>query len=331
MILIFSVVGDFTTTKVCKWLNAWSVEFLRINGDIHDYKFVRYNSQTNDIIFSYNDSIINLKDVKAVWYRKSGLTFRHFDTNYFPKDEDFFFEEGTVLKRIVQKENSTLIDYIHWNIEQKPNLGKKYNADLNKLRTITLAQSVGLGTPETYVLTSKKQLSKLLDEKGKLITKAIKDGLYQFNKEHAYYTYTEKVDKTSLDLYPEHFSPTLFQTMVEKAYELRIFYFDNTFYSMAVFSQEDEKTEVDYRKSSEFSRRIPYKLPKAIQNKLKQLMTLLDLNTGSADIIVDTDGNYHFLEINPVGQFSMVSNPCNFHLEQKVAKHLWSLTKMNTK
>lgn len=51
-------------------------------------------------------------------------------------------------------------------------------------------------------------------------------------------------------------------------------------------------------------------------------MNSLNLNTGSIDLIVDTQDNYYFLEINPVGQFGMVSQPCNYYLEKKVAEYL---------
>ena len=35
-----------------------------------------------------------------------------------------------------------------------------------------------------------------------------------------------------------------------------------------------------------------------------------------------SNGNYYFLEVNPVGQFGMTSIPCNYDLHEVVAKHL---------
>ena len=67
---------------------------------------------------------------------------------------------------------------------------------------------------------------------------------------------------------------------------------------------------------------FPFKLPDDIEEKLDKLYKKLDLNTGSADFIVDKEGNYVFLEINPVGQFQMTSLPCNYNLEQKIANYL---------
>jgi D-alanine-D-alanine ligase-like ATP-grasp enzyme len=55
-------------------------------------------------------------------------------------------------------------------------------------------------------------------------------------------------------------------------------------------------------------------------------MDNFNLNTGSIDIIKDNNGEYIFLEVNPVGQFGMTSIPCNFYLEKKIAEYLISST-----
>ncbi len=92
---------------------------------------------------------------------------------------------------------------------------------------------------------------------------------------------------------------------------------------MAIFSQNDSKTEVDFRKKTEDSqvRNVPYRLPEHIREKLIEVAAKLRLDTGSFDMIVDTDNNYIFLEVNPLGQFSMTSFPCNYYLERKLQKH----------
>lgn len=93
---------------------------------------------------------------------------------------------------------------------------------------------------------------------------------------------------------------------------------------MAIFSQSNSQTNVDFRKYDDKlpNRCVPYILPNKIENALRDLMNSLNLNTGSIDLIVDTQDNYYFLEINPVGQFGMVSQPCNYYLEKKVAEYL---------
>lgn len=51
-------------------------------------------------------------------------------------------------------------------------------------------------------------------------------------------------------------------------------------------------------------------------------MKTIGLDTGSLDFVYSSDKKFYFLEVNPVGQFGMVSRPCNYNLELKVAQFL---------
>ena len=86
---------------------------------------------------------------------------------------------------------------------------------------------------------------------------------------------------------------------------------------MAIFSQNDTQTEVDFR---HYNNKTPIGLfhtnyPKPLKQKLKKkLMKLLNLTTGSIDMILTKKKEYVYLEVNPVGQYDMVSVPCNYYL-----------------
>lgn len=67
---------------------------------------------------------------------------------------------------------------------------------------------------------------------------------------------------------------------------------------------------------------VPYILPRAIELKINRFMKKMNLDTGSIDMIVTPELEYVFLEVNPVGQYDMVSVPCNYHLHSKIAKIL---------
>nr|BFF38227.1 hypothetical protein BACY1_00320 [Tenacibaculum mesophilum] len=120
------------------------------------------------------------------------------------------------------------------------------------------------------------------------------------------------------------FFPSLVMEKIEKDLEIRTFYLDGNFYSMAIFSQSSKQTMVDFRKHNDKkpNKTEPYKLPKTIEEKLEKLFNKLGLNCGSVDLIVDTKGDFVFLEINPVGQYGMVSIPCNYNLDKIIAKYL---------
>lgn len=156
------------------------------------------------------------------------------------------------------------------------------------------------------------------------ITKSIGVQVRRENLDGVELAYTEKIDAADLEIGPDTFFPSLVQKKVKKKYEIRTFYFNGKFFSMAIFSQSNISTSVDFRKYDEIrpNRTVPFQLPRDIEKKLETLFEILRLNTGSIDLILDTDNNFVFLEINPVGQFGMVSKPCNFQIEKYIAQQL---------
>lgn len=71
---------------------------------------------------------------------------------------------------------------------------------------------------------------------------------------------------------------------------------DGVFHSMAMFTQRNQKTTIDYRNYDfEYpARRVPYDLPKSIEKKIDALMRELGLNTGSIDMIYTVNNEYVF-------------------------------------
>lgn len=136
------------------------------------------------------------------------------------------------------------------------------------------------------------------------------------------FNYTQKINLEKIET--NSFAVSLVQNYIEKKYELRVFYFEKLFYTMAIFSQNDSKTSVDFRNYNKEkpNRTVPYKLPYEVEQKLINLMDKLDLNCGSIDMIVEKNNEYVFLEVNPIGQFGMISSPCNYNLERIIAKYL---------
>lgn len=93
---------------------------------------------------------------------------------------------------------------------------------------------------------------------------------------------------------------------------------------MAIFSQQSEQTKIDFRKYDPVkpNRCTPYKLPAEIENKIDRLMRRIKINSGSIDMIYSPNGQYYFLEVNPIGQFGMTSFPCNYPIEKRIAQYL---------
>lgn len=323
MICIFSSKLDFSTTEVMRWLFHLGVaDVLRVNhDDAANDRVVELNVDDDTLSFRVDDRLIRLSRIDAVWYRKG----RHWLCNQF--DEAGFGEHpkfDAYIRKKVAWEEMRLSAYVHFMIERTvPALCPLAGCYLNKLLVLHAAREVGLLTPSFCVSNSKACLRTVVAGKA-FITKAITDGLYLFDTDEAnigYYSYTETVGDSVLDGLPDRLSPSFVQEQIIKQFDARVFVLDGRSYAMAIFSQTDEQTRVDFRRYnySKPNRAVPLTLPRDIEAKLLRLFKVLKQNTGSADFVVDQRGRFFFLEINPMGVFSMVSTPCNYFLEKQVA------------
>jgi ATP-GRASP peptide maturase of grasp-with-spasm system len=306
-----------------RWLFHLGVtDVLRINSDdAADDRIVEFSVDQNTLSFRHNGRLIRLSEIEAVWYRKG----RNWLCNQFLEID---FREHPRLTAYLRKriagEELRLSEYLHFMIENAvPALGSPSRCELNKLMVLHAAREAGLLIPAFHVSNSRASLKTAIADKPS-ITKPITDGLYLFDNEQAntgYFSYTEALDASELDQLPDRLSPSFVQEQILKRMELRVFFLEGRCYAMAIFSQRDEQTRVDFRKYNYIkpNRTVPFRLPADLEAKIIRLFALVKLNTGSADFIVDQQGRYFFLEINPVGQFSMVSVPCNYFLERQVA------------
>lgn len=327
MILIFSQNKlEASTNDVIDWLEYYNEPYYRINGDdikTNDY-YLEVHKDGNQIL----DLEFSPKNINAVWFRRwdSYSNFKPFKI-----DRDVDFENS--LNKYLYSEYIGL-SFALFNMFNKSywlsNPSNRIQED--KILALRQAETCGLVIPKTFITTSKKKLVNIIEkEASELITKSIFNVTKIIANKERYVQYTQVINKSNLNKIPETFFPSLFQEQIEKEYEIRVFYLEGEIYSMAIFSQLDNQTEVDFRKYNfeKPNRNIPYKLPLIIEKKIKKLMTLLGLNTGSIDLIKDVFGRYVFLEINPAGQFGMVSLPCNYNLEKKIAKLLINKNEKN--
>jgi len=330
MVFIQSQNFDLSTNTIIEWLLHYKVPFVRANhenGEIILKKFLITNLETK-IILDINGIVVDLDEISAYWHRRGTTSIKNkYNLDQFTKG--FTKRVGNALLKNFEAQFHTLNEFINVKLAGAGRkLGNLKAATLNKLDVLQKASECGLVIPDTLITTSKRELQEFKNKKGRIISKSIQDSVFiPGDYEHIVH-YTEEITDNMIDTLPETFAPSFFQQLGEKEYELRAFFLQGRFYSMAIFSQRDQQTSVDFRKynDSEPSRTIPYKLPSWLEDQLRKLMDMLQLDTGSVDLIVSPAGNYYFLEINPVGQFGMVSYPCNYLIERKIAAYLANKT-----
>src|SRR5436853_4980478 len=243
MVLILSDAADETTCSVIDWINRIkpSEEVIRIN---YTDKITALTISNNSIIIKFHrwndDELeIDLNKITAYWYRRGKLDFDNFFSEHIIQKQLYEYEQ-TELKRITE--------YLHHRFKKIKCLNSFLNVAPNKLIVNDVAEDCGLNTP-SYIISSKKnELSKFTTKEKFVVTKGIDESICIETEENVLHGYTEKLTIDDLAEYDDDVFPSLLQKQVEKKYELRIFYLDGSFYSMAIFSQRDEQTQIDFRK-----------------------------------------------------------------------------------
>jgi ATP-GRASP peptide maturase of grasp-with-spasm system len=316
MILILSEKNDHSTNDVMDWVMHYGAAPVRLN-DVIDAGDISISQ--HDIVLKCGGRSISINEISAFWYRRGG----NVTTKMFAADGTAV---GKEVRYCSEREKESLSKFLHSRLKSIPNhLGDYYAARINKMQVLDTAAALGLLIPDYLVTTKKTDVEVFRKTAGAIICKPLERPV-QYSDDTTWITaYTELVDDAVLEKIPDTFFPSLFQQYIEKFVELRVVCLRDKCYGMAIFSQADEKTKIDFRKYnySKPNRYVPYRLPEDIQAKLLQVMHAMDLESGSADIIVEKDtGKYYFLEINPVGQFGMTSYPCNYYIEKEIATQL---------
>ncbi len=318
MILILSKESDFSTDLVTDWLDKLGGSYMRLHAEnIYPYiENLPLSSKLSEI--NLPDRSIKIADTNVIWYRR---------WEPYKNLEKINLDNSEIAKEIseTQKEDRKLLNNFIFSLFSKGLWINPYDkGSVNKMQQLIEAENVGLLIPSSIISSSKNIVSAFYEKNQSIITKSFETNIDLTINNRFYTSYTSRLNKRDLDYLPETFAPSLFQAEIKKAFEVRSFYLDGKFYSMAIFSQYDKTTSVDFRKYnySKPNRTMPFELPSDIKYKLKLLMKRLGLLTGSFDLIVTKENQYVFLEVNPSGQFGMVSEPCNYDLNKIIATYL---------
>ncbi|TZF93181.1 grasp-with-spasm system ATP-grasp peptide maturase [Chryseobacterium panacisoli] len=301
MILIISDEYDISTAIVIDWLSYFQVDWLRIN-DSDECELSVIDSKT---FIKLKNNIIDIDKIEAVWYRRGFISIGEFRKIELPQFKSYLSHNRGVLH-----------EYLQYKLSDKRHINSFSKANVNKLIVNDIAREIGLNIPESYIN------NKLLGQKKykKTITKPITPGFLGSINDIKIDSYTKLLEKDRV----KSFSTSLIQEYIEKKFEIRTFYLLGKCWSMAILSQADSKTQIDFRRYNNDipNRTVPFRLPESIEKMIDILMKRISLESGSIDFLYSTDNNFYFLEVNPVGQFDMVSFPCNYHLEKEIALHL---------
>ncbi|MBK1894831.1 ATP-grasp domain-containing protein [Chryseobacterium paridis] len=311
MVLLVSKYNDSITDEICSWLLSENKKFIRLNE----------NQVISSIYFDFNQNIFeisvdnisyNLNEIKSVFYRNGSISY---DTIHFNNKEEIDIEIGEFYK----KEYKSITNFIFYYLKAKniSMYGNFFVKEVNKLEVLHLASLIGFKIPETYIFSEVSNIRQTISQK-EYITKAISEMQPIINDKDLYLNYTCQIFQEKIPN-KKSIVPTLLQNMIQSDFEIRTFFFENKIWSIATF---DFENNVDIRNIKEIDKKyIPYELPKSLKNKILKLAKVLKLKCGTIDLL-KTKNEFHFLEVNPLGQFHQVSYFGNYNIGKYIANLL---------
>lgn len=320
MILILSEESDITTNDVIDWLVHYRVPFIRVNKEDRVRIDHFFFDGSGNLSFSLHlrDRIIRSDEITGYFNRRGFFSFNL----KVPRSDDREISDD--LRNHIRQDALDLNEFVAFMLENSvPHIGESRLQRVNKLTVLKMAAECGLAVPPYHISENIARIEAILASGELLVTKGISDTFSSGSSDLGVdiSCYTSRVGPDDLRSSRRNIAPTLFQKEIDKLLEIRTFYLLGHCYSMAIISQNNQKTTIDYRRydSDIPNRNVPFRLPGDIAQKLDALMRRLGLSTGSVDFIVDRNGHYYFLEVNPVGQFGALSETCNYQLEKQIA------------
>lgn len=275
-ILIITCSYDKTIDYIIK-KNKYRANFFRFNVDLFaDYGITISNSYWE---ISYRNNTINSNTTLSIYYRKPT----------FPDTSDFAPE----YRRIINSDILAIIDGLANSFSgvvlTKPYLLRQAE---NKIFQLIYAKSHSILMPKSFI--GNNDHWKCINDQR--IIKPISVGKIETSSGIAIIQTNLMHENDSYDS-PE-LTPVYIQEYIKKSFEVRITVVDDDFFAVKIVSDN----MIDWRAGNNNQYEI-IDIPIEIKKCIKMMMKDFQLRFGAIDYIVDVDGKWYFLEINPNGQW----------------------------
>ncbi len=117
------------------------------------------------------------------------------------------------------------------------------------------------------------------------------------------------------------YAPVIFQEYVEAGVDVRVTAVGRRLFAAAIHVS-DTDYPADFRVGYDRARVEPFRLPGELAARLRRLLSALGLAYAAIDLRRDADGEYHFLEVNPSGQWLFVEERTGQPITEAVARLL---------
>lgn len=311
-ILLVTNRRDLTTDFLIRELNKRNLAFSRLNTDVVTDSLIALNPSSNSIEIRDKYSYICTDSISAAYFRRPAFSRPKNTVNAY---RDYAWAEWNSFL------NSLYIS-----------IGDRWFSDPHNIllaedkpRQLRLAHNVGFNVPETIITNDIEAVQKI-SGKFDLVAKPQKQALIDApDFEKAIFTSSVNV-LTEKDREAISICPVIFQRQIPKATDVRVTVVGNRVFPVAIHSQEQEETKVDWRRGSN-----PHlcheviDLPEDVTYKCIQIVQLQSLRFGAIDLVRDPDGKFWFLECNPNGQWAWIENRTGLPISAAITDEIFKL------
>lgn len=186
-------------------------------------------------------------------------------------------------------------------------------------KPVQLAHAVesDLAVPATLVTNDPVEAASFLAQVGRVVYKPFTPTGFVERDAHRV-VYTSSVEEVDLSVCG---TAHLFQTWVDKQYEVRLTVVDDTFLAARI-DATSASAAVDWRSDHDAVTYRPVDVPAPVRDGVRKLMAGLGLRFAAADFIVDPDDRWWFLEINPNGQWAWIEDATGLPIASAIADAL---------
>ncbi|MET7718303.1 ATP-grasp ribosomal peptide maturase [Streptomyces sp. NPDC005407] len=231
-----------------------------------------------------------LKGVRSVYWRRP--TWPHFENL---GDSDARFAAAQVRHGL----GGTL--YALPNCRYVNHPLHNYGAEHKPLQ-LAVAERLGLTVPPTLISNDLDVIRAFITEHGQVVYKALRWTPYRRSDGVGLTTWTEPVTTSEVD---ENVTvvPHLFQARVNKVADVRV-----VLVGPKVFAIRIDSDLLDWRADYSALTYKPVILPTGVEKALTAHLEHFGLASGSFDLCITRDGDLHWLELNPNGQWGWLED-----------------------
>ncbi len=237
----------------------------------------------------------SLDDYSVVWSRRVYSASVPADAHQ--SDRKHIEYHNTLAVRWLKKEllsNSLAINSV---------LGQENAA--SKINQLTAARDAGLEIPDTLFSNDKDSILEFQNRYPEVIAKPISHVYFEKPDGGLFQSLTTILPQVrDLDARSFSYMPYLFQPLLRKRSDVRVFVLGKNLFAVEIMSQTMAETSVDFRARP--ATLLPHRRiapPEHVRSAILEFMSRTDLVFGQFDFVLDQEGKWIFIEVNEQGNW----------------------------